>query len=814
MSKELLRLKSFLSKSNNGTSLLITGAGFSFGSKNVKGLMPKDSRSLSKAICVLAEIPEDEDLYYSSEYYLQNNPSHQLIDLLKSEYTINSVSKYHELIASKRWRRIYTTNYDRVFEIASTNKSKVCESINISTAPSQFSQRNQCVHLNGSIDCLTNNALQNEFKLTDSSYVTPDTLSNSKWKSTFSVDIEHASAIFFVGYSMYDLDIKRILKKDVDVKDKTFFIVKPNEDPKEIFKLKNFGTVLDIGVDEFANLVSSIVSDDTLSESDDLEFFKKLKFLEKETEPTDTQIIDLFIKGALLEYELYPAIMGKSNCLFKRDDVEKNADFVAKGRNMMITGDIACGKTIYMKQIVSILCQQGKDVFYLTNEEGDYKADCAIISDISASPIFVIDNAFRHEEVVKDLYAVFGERATFLLAGRTDFLERTKIELARQDLNFSGENLDNLSNDEISQLNKICNFIGYWGKDNSWSVAQKERYLKNDCEGKLSSILLKFFKSEYVRNIFDEQLMTLKIYNNNKEREIVFIVTLLGLLPFSPRKSLVSDLCGNEIIYSPSFQNNPITKILLTFKGSHIEISSGILSKYVLEEYFSGREIVDKLIDIITYFETIKNESSINNSIFKELLRFKNINFMLPDEKRGVNLTDFFNKVKSTVFWMERSPHFWLQYGMANMFIGDFPRAKQYFDNAYGSSKNDPYYDTKYIDNQMARWHLEYGMTKVDVIEAFDHLQSAYKLLMAQDIDYYFCKQTMLFDKFYKIFYDNFSKRNKTEFEKMCKNILARFSNSNKIIYYSNGAYVQSCEDLLLKISDDIKIRRQESKST
>jgi len=675
MSNELLQLRAHLSRSNNGTSILFTGAGFSFGAKNIRGQMPKDSINLSRAICKIAKIDEDDDLYYSSEYCLDNSPHHELIDLLKSEYSIKSVSNSHELIAKKSWRRVYTTNYDRVFEIASNNVGKACESISISTPPSQYSQNNQCVHMNGTIENLTKDALTDEFKLSDSSYVTPDTLNNSKWKSTFVVDIEHASAIFFVGYSMYDLDIKRIIKNDIDIKNKTFFIVKPGEDEKEIFKLSKYGTVLDIGIDKFAELVSEIIADDTSMQSDDLEFFRKVKNLEREKEPTDNQIVELFFKGRLLETEIFQSVTDESNYLIKRIDIHKNAQLVADGRNFFVIGDIACGKTIYIKQLASILCQQGRDVFLLSNEEGDYKRDITIINEISPSPIFIVDNAFRHEDVIKDLFTFFGARATFILAGRADFIERTKIGLAKIDLNFFEDDFERLSSDEINCLNRIFNHIGYWGINNSWSNTRKERYLSEKCEGKFSSILLHFFNSEYVRNEFEKVLSDLRD-TKNINRDVVFVIILLGMLPFSPRKSLVSDICGNDQIYRPEFVNNQIVKTLLSFKEGHVEISSGILSKYILNKYFTGREIVDKMIDIIAHFEMIKNSSPLNNSIFKELLRFKNINFMLPDENRGSNLRNFFNRLKSTLSWLDGSPHFWLQYGMANMFIKDFSMAK------------------------------------------------------------------------------------------------------------------------------------------
>ena len=806
--KELTLLKQFLSKSNNGTALLFTGAGFSYGSKNIKNSSPLDSKNLSKKICTLAGIPESDDLYYSSEYYLQNCNSSELITLLKEEYTIKTVEKHHEIIADKRWRRIYTTNYDRVFELASNIRSKVCETVNISSPPSTFTQKNQCVHLNGSIEDLNENSLKDDFKLTDSSYVTPDTLSNSKWKNVFSVDIEHSSAIFFVGYSMYDLDIKRILKKDDDIKSKTFFIVKKNEDPIEVFKLKQYGHVLDIGIEEFSKIVDEIVIDNSLTLTDSLDFFTKQIHQERISEPTDNEIINLFIKGTLIETEMFHATQAKSNYLFKRIDIEKNAELIAKSNNLVITGDIATGKTIYMKQIIALLCSQGKDIFLVTKEEGDYKKDLSIIQKTSKNPIFVFDNAFRHEDIIKDIFTQFNTSATFILAGRNEFLERTKNALKKLDFNYIEEKLDLLANEELTSLNKICNHIGYWGENNSWPDLKKEKYLKEQCEGTLSSILLKFFNSENIQKLLDESLFDLRD-TKSKERDIIFNIILLGILPFSPRKSLISDLCGNDHVHTQEFKKSSLTKMLITFKSSNVEVSSGILSRYVLNRYFNGREIVDRVIDIITFFEKSRSEHLINN-LFKELMRFKNINYMLPELHRAENLLNFYGRLKNIISWVKFSPHFWLQFGMANMFLGDYPQAQKCFETAYGTAKNDPYYDTKYIDNQMARWHIEFSITieSSDDPRVIEHVSQAFKLLSSQPIDYYYCKQACMFDGFYKAHFQSLSKKNKTTFEKNIKNIHSRIiKETDGEINFSND-HISNCFSTVTTIIDDIKQKR------
>lgn len=807
MQNKIEKLKSYLRKSNNGTSLLFTGAGFSYGAKNLLGESPKNSRALSRALCEFANLDPDDDLYYSSEYCLQNKPRHELIDLLKKEFTISSISESHKKIASKKWRRIYTTNYDHVFEHASTAQKKACESVNINIAPSQYVQKNQCVHLNGSIENLTLSTLNDDFKLSDSSYVTPDTLSSSKWKSVFTIDVEHSSAIFFVGYSMYDLDIKRVIKSDFDIKEKTFFIVKPGEDKKEIFKLERYGTVIDMGVDAFSDLVFEIISNDTTAQAEDLEFFRKHSVTERVSEPTDNQTRDLFLKGAVIESEIHLSTFNSTNYLIKRDELEKYSRVVADGRNLVITGDIASGKTIFLKQILSLLSNQGRDVFFISNEEGNYKKDAGIIEEISSSPVFAIDNAFRHEQVICDLHAKFSSRATFILAGRSEFLERTKIQLEKIDVTFIEHSVDFLSSDEIFDLNKICNHIGFWGLNNSWPDSRKQSFLSGDCESKFSSILLEYFKSDYVKGVFEEHLSILKDRKNSKIKEIVLIVSLLGLLPFSPKKSLISDFVKNEDIYETEFWANPIVKTLLNLKGGQVEVASGVLSQFVLDRYFSGSEIVDKVIDMVSHLSNNKGDGVLN-SIFKELLRFKNINFMLPDQQRGVNLNDFFHKLKLAIGWLKNSPHFWLQYGMANMFLYEYQTAKQYFENAYGAAKNDETYDVKYIDNQMARWHLEFGLTKIVSKDVFHHFQEAYSLLKGQEVDYYFSKQALLIEKYYSEHYQLFSRKEKTEFEKMCKNLL-RHIQSNNQGEVSRRGYVEELNNMLSSIIHKIADQRR-----
>ncbi|EHH1192024.1 hypothetical protein J7G23_004555, partial [Vibrio vulnificus] len=396
---DLNKLKLDLARSSNGTSLLFTGAGFSYGAINILKKQPQDARSLSLHFSELAGIEPDEDLEYSSEMAIIAKGASVIIDTLKKEYTIKSVSESHKLIAAKNWKRVYTTNYDRVFEVATNELGKHCDSVSILQNPASITSDAQCIHLNEIIDNLDIDTLGSDFKLTESSYISPERVERSKWKNSLRLDFEQSTAIFFVGYSLADLDIKFLLGELLEsIKDKVYFIVKPNEDKKSKFLLGKFGHVLDIGVDEFAKLVSECMSDEISYQLEDLRFFEKHISSDEDYQPTDIDKINLLVKGELIESQIPKAIYGHSdnNYLIYRnilDTVKYNVDC---GNNILLSGSIASGKSILLKMISSMLFNEGMDVFHINNESSTYRNDLNIIKSKSSNPIFIIDNVTRH----------------------------------------------------------------------------------------------------------------------------------------------------------------------------------------------------------------------------------------------------------------------------------------------------------------------------------------------------------------------------------------------------------------------------------
>ncbi|HEY6267883.1 MAG TPA: SIR2 family protein [Candidatus Acidoferrum sp.] len=192
----------------DGKALLFTGAGFSRGAVNLRNQQFKTGGQLAAHISKIVGLEAGTPLDDATDEFLDRFGGERLIKELEMEFTASKVSKAHLQFAQIPWKRIYTTNYDNVLEHSFAQSQQRLRPVTLSEqifeTPKDCAW---CVHLNGFIGKLTLANISSEVKLTDTSYLTA-TLAESPWATVFREDLALASAVFFVGYSMADLDIK------------------------------------------------------------------------------------------------------------------------------------------------------------------------------------------------------------------------------------------------------------------------------------------------------------------------------------------------------------------------------------------------------------------------------------------------------------------------------------------------------------------------------------------------------------------------------------------------------------------------------
>ena len=246
-----------------GEAILFVGAGFS------RDALNKDNQGLpvgGRLSSLIAErlglalgeheLPPLEDL--AQDYFSRS--AHDLFELLVSRYTAKTLTEAQSSITCRPWRRIYTTNYDNVLELALGAAKRPYRSQTISDTPSASPpEHTDIVHLNGFIHRAMVDTLQADLRLTSVSYASAE-ISLSPWALAFRTDIRFSKAAIFIGYSLADLDITRLISAEPVFREKCVFVVSPNPSPRDLLRLPHYGRMVPSGIEQAAQILEATAS--------------------------------------------------------------------------------------------------------------------------------------------------------------------------------------------------------------------------------------------------------------------------------------------------------------------------------------------------------------------------------------------------------------------------------------------------------------------------------------------------------------------------------------------------------------------------
>ena len=400
-----------INKIFEGNCMLFLGSGFSFGATNNN---PKDSKF--KGAGTLAHIlledagysSKTDDLRKASSAYLRKKTPEDLIALLKQEFCATSISPSHDYIGSLNWFRIYTTNYDNIIELAYSKAQKQLLPKTLSSIHRKTENyRHCCIHLNGFIDSLSSDKLDNEFKLTSASYLTED-FTKSEWFEIFKSDVMASEALIFIGFSMdYDLDLARILVSGT-IKDKTLFVVRPGEDELNVSSLSDFGNVLASGLDGFVQMVKDCQSNYVPSIT---KIFLPVSFHKADINrdvPSirDIDFYQLILNGNIDKHLAFHSLVNNSSYpyLIHRNKLQECIDAIKNGsNNILIESALGNGKSIFLNELELLLAKEGKEVFVYDKYTSRVMSEIAEICERFSNAIVIFDDYHSSREQVRTL---------------------------------------------------------------------------------------------------------------------------------------------------------------------------------------------------------------------------------------------------------------------------------------------------------------------------------------------------------------------------------------------------------------------------
>lgn len=730
----------------DGNAILFLGAGFSIGGINIDNEPIRTGTGLAHILMDNAKIPykeNDNNLTIAASRYVDDETygkgKNALISFLKRKIQCTEIHSddVQLTICNLPWKRIYTTNFDNMIELASSKIGRQRKTI---TATSQTyvegeNIREAIIHINGYIENLTEKKFDEEFKITDDNYLKSGLLNDSTWGNLFQTDLESASAIIFVGYSLnYDQDIKQLLLS-LGIKAKCVFIDIPEMDSSSEYTVKKYGNLYKIGINKFANEIVEVQKKHTPNpKAIDFFGFEKIK---RDQYFTYTKYSPLDIYAFMIKGEFQRKFLNQKGYCVRRGKSTTNAKKLLSEKNILIIqSKLGNGKTVYLENLMYSLCDDN-DVYFV-KDLSQMTEDLEIVFENSTKPIILcIDDYGYYLDLIKWFKNGFPDKLKIILTSRSSININLYYDLINK-FSFDSEKIgiitiDKLDDSELYELIDMLTINRLWGEHDPKNYSQKKKILVKQYNSNMSSIFYLLLKSETIQKEIEK---TMNIVFG--EREIKNIVILQAINSICKFKFTFPDLCKFANFSASQLERlsmNSDYSEAFSYRDNKLCFSSAIFSRYIINEERFSEDIIDKLKTM--YLGSCSPRYERKYSTQRKMLISRS-NIMLTFEKKGgptriqeEKILFYYDQLKNT-YTASKNPFFWFQFGITALNMKKYSLANLYFDTAYANIGEMSQFDTFQLDTHKARLilHQQMDTNRNSGNDAWDSFLEAHELLM------------------------------------------------------------------------------------
>lgn len=745
----------------NGNAVLFLGSGFSLDARNALGACIPSVGTLASDLLVAIGVPQDEALKTSDQlidvvdYCLSSEDGEvATVSRLRQLFSVTELAPWQrDLVAGLPWKRIYTTNFDNAVEIAFANSGKPL-SVLSAMAPFEkpIAADNSCtvIHINGVANNITAKTINTQLRLSGKSYATNDFVS-SKWAQLFASDIAYCDMAVFVGFSLGDLDIGRIVIAQLS-KRRTHFFNGRAVSKMARAKLENFGTVHALSGQELVNEVRRLAIG--LNPSPDrrvaLVSFERCRLSSDLKAPDDADRRDLLLFGkadnSLIQSSIASGVTG--NSLIDRTVEQDVARELASGSDVAILSALGNGKSILLRKLAFLLASDGWEVFVLRDMTGNWLREVEYICNLRGKIVLVIDGAADCLNILEAIGQRRPSSLRLLMAERTRRYEARFSEERLESIGVSDiveHEIDLLDDSERNRLDELLSSAGLWGRSAAMTKSQRNQFLIRSCRNELSSALLHVVRSEDIAKRIQEAMEVDRF--SHSDLQVLAVAVALTVFGFRLPVLDLGRLCGassaNQFLRAQSEFRDKLYEV----SGGEFKTHSNIFGEYFLRDLVPSAVVLDGLSAAIRNalsFGIRLSEVDLDdddevwsrkaNSFPAPMYVFRNIQQIVDVEEDFDAVFSFYERIKDKTR-LSDDPLFWLQYAIAKLFSGDRESAKNYLENSYGIAKRTGF-RTYQIDNQYARWLLESAISTGDSLEAFTAFDDAHGIIVNQLADH------------------------------------------------------------------------------
>lgn len=729
-----MELREAVERALDGDALLFVGSGFSLGAVNSNSQPFKTASELAAHFAQLSGLSEDRlTLEDAAETFAEKLGPDQLISEIQTEYTAREVTSWHRELATIPWKRIYTTNYDNVvetsYQLEGIRITPVTTGADIYKIPKDHTI---CVHLNGFVNTLDRHKIWTELKLTETSYITAS-LAESPWAILFRQDIRLAKSVFFLGYSLYDLDIKRILHETHSLKSKCFFVLGPSPDGATRRRASRFGIVVDISVEDFMQTVKQLAESYVPIERTDFSTvsIKEHAPVSVSAPITDRAFIDLLLFGNSTAGQISESLRSGKKYYLERGAINRLFEHIDNGsRVITICSNLGNGKTLLLDGVHLRALERGFRVFEVQEHNEGVDAELETIAKLQEKVLVTIEEYQNWLDEIRSFRLNAGDQAVLVLTARSavhdvvldDLLRVAAIDAVPEIY------LDGLDDHEVKWFLEVLDEFGLWGDQAGLGRYRKIKYLKERCGSEIHAILLKVLSSpdisERLRKLSDAFKADTDIY------QVLLTIFIMRVLNYPPTVDVLADVWGTQLLNSSRFRKHPAVREFIDLRHGRVLLRSPVVAQHMLRNVADTGSILSALTTMAKRADLGARVSWRYRDLSKTLMRFSSLQLLLPDEGRGGAVIRYYESIKN----MRSCKHntlFWLQYAIACLFIHDLLRSRKYFDTAYALAEGREW-NTFQIDNHFARYLLVEAIEKLPASKAMGNFRQAKAIISRQ----------------------------------------------------------------------------------
>jgi hypothetical protein len=784
-----------------GRALLFTGAGFSRGAVNLRNTPFKAGGAFAAHLAQLSGLPENTPLDDAAEWFTNKHSKSRMVEELQEEFTVRQVSQGQIDILRYPWKRIYTTNYDNVAETAAVQSGKKLTPATLSDTLHALPKTGTlCIHLNGFIDRLKVPSLDSEIKLTDTSYLT-NIVAESPWATTLRQDMGAARAVFFIGYSTADIDIRRLLYDRPELKEKSFFVIGPQDDQVAVQKISRFGTITGLDLDGLVSALAVTASSHT-SEDDQTPINYCVRQFEPQSNPPafeDRLMFDLLLHGDIRPAYALQSLHGQLDYFVDSPAaVTALSCFNSGHRAVALYSDLGNGKTAAFEALKVKAFDTGYDVYSVVHNSDTLIEELQVIFRSSRKTLLMIEQYADWLDVIAFIGKNAPAHCVLALSARSsthDLLVDRIGELLKPGTLVEIP-VDKLQPQQCVRISDLFDQYGLWADLAAKSKNFKLRHLDTTCHAEWHAILIDRFNAPQIHGRFTPVIESL----SKKKRfyEVVTTVLVLNVLEYNPSVDLLLDLCGQAVL-EKEFKDDPSVREIIDASSGRIRLRSSVAGRYVLTNFADPNGLVSVLTKMAKAADANARNSKYHFELLKDLTKFNGLQYVFPEKDRRKACIRYYESIKD-LYYTKKNPLFWLQYAIACTLFEEFDRAEKYFDTAYALAEARNF-DSFQIDNHYARFLLMRAIATKDQSNCMKSFRDARKLIFEQvqtERRHYPFRVATSLAEFFDTFVAVLSPANKQEIARAAKYIFDRIEALPKD--RQDQRYVMDCRQAMLHV--------------